>query len=229
MRYNAVNEEIKKLKQQLAQYEREQSQAYDELEARFKTADKKERERLTFELPEMPYSMYCTLTDIGHRTGSTEYCTVEAKDEDWVINMPPKAFGRYALGDIKGWDYSDMSVLYAHYEGKLLNILCMELEDEHFWVHATAILKNLARTPEIQERLNVKWARVMIFRALKDALKPPREAQKPMHYSDAIANARCCHCGRESIAFLSAEYKVLYQVDGICDRCRTELSIGRQI
>lgn len=218
------------LEAQLRSLDQALDSTYESLNEQFKTADKKTREQLVWQLPELSYNSYSMLQDMGFKTGSSVYATVPPADEDWVINVPPAAFGQYVLGVGEGYEYNDMSVLYAHYKGVILNILCMHQEDYYIWAETTHILRDMNKlSVKLKNRFDVKWARVMVFRAIKDALKPPVSRKETSYYMDSIQFKKCANCGREAENFISQEYETLYLVDGICDRCRTELCLGAQI
>lgn len=225
-----LKEELRSAQQRVGSLQGAMMKVHDELQAAFKTANKQTKKQLVFCLPELTPGHYDLLETGGFKTGSSVYADVEPDDEDWVVDVPPRAFHGYALGSEDGWEYNDMVVLWAHHNGKILNILCMQGDLYRAWKSATDTLAALnAKDQEWQSRLRHKWARVMIFRAIKDAMMPPAPHKNPTYYEDAIRLSKCCVCDREARVFISGEYEAQYHKDGICDRCRTELGIGQQI
>lgn len=231
-----LKDELQQAQQRVGSLQGAMMKAYDELQIAFKTANKQTRKQLVFCLPELTPGHYDLLEIGGFKTGSSVYADVEPDDEDWVVDMPPRAFKGYTLGSDNGWEYNDMVVLWAHYHGKILNILCMQGDLYRAWKIATdtIMVLNMDNADNsfnpFKDRLRHKWARVMLFRAIKDAMMPPKPYTGPSyHHGDAIRLKKCVHCDREARVFISGEYEAQYQKDGICDRCRTELGIGQQL
>jgi hypothetical protein len=225
-----INERISQLKRELYALEQSRAIAYEDLKTQFQTANKKEREALAMQLPQLTPYHIDLLQTAGFRTGSSVYSNATPADVDWVINAPSTAFGTHALSCGDGWQYDEMDVLYAHYNGELYNIICVDNRAYDIWQETTELMKHLHQTePALMRRMDIKWARVRLYRAIKDVLEPPVSGKKTSYYKDAIQFRKCGNCGREAHNFISKEYEDQYKLDGICDRCRTELNMGTQI
>jgi hypothetical protein len=201
------------------------------LQEQFRVATKAERDELTWQLPELPYYQYDLLQEAGFMTGSKVYSSAVPQDEDWVVNAPPLAFEPNYLSSGNGdpWAYDEMAVLSAHYDGNLINIICAQADTYDLWKKTTLVMKDAFHMlPLLQDPMNIKWARVRLFRAIKDILERPVPGKK-MQKDDAIQFNVCAWCHREARNFISKEYENQYNVDGICDRCRTELKVGHQL
>lgn len=196
---------------------------------------KKEIIDLTWQLPELPDNMYDLLTEEGgFITGSSVTSNIEsAKDEDWCIMLPPNVFYEWCLGTSNEgyWESDGFSTVYCHRNGVLLNIICFS--DANLftaWFAATNVLKiikdNVILPPKfsaygkvnVSDMLAVKWKRVAIFRAIKDAFYEPH-VKKPMDKELAFKLNKCSECSREAIYFTCRAARDYYNANCICERC----------
>jgi len=192
--------------------------------------DKAEVIRRAWAMPELPISLYDELQRNGFQTGSTVYGNPEtANDEDWGINIPPHVFTGYAVGT-SNTDYfnADFTPLYAHYAGKLLNIMCFGNYTLFLaWRGTTELMKALKKTPDkrhnpsISQAFDTKRRRVRVFMALCDALMPVKALQNPLDKQCALDNRVCKVCGQEAINFTTKSEYDHYLETGICERCRS--------
>lgn len=205
---------------------------------------KNERIEYTWQLPELPASMMDVVMECGFRTGSRVYGGAgDDSDHDWVVNVPPHVFEPYVLnGQDRGyWEQDGMSTVYAHIDGRLLNIICISTPDLfQAWYHATHYMiilcateapTNFWRSDEpnhVTARIagqasgSFKWARVRMFRALCDAMRRPTAMLKPLDFLEATTYRKCATCGREALNFTNRPQLELYEQTGVCERCREE-------
>jgi len=178
---------------------------------------KADRINLTWSMPQLPDTLMELIEEVGFKTGSAIFSDVVANDDDWVVNVPPKAFEGYAVGmmDEGYWQSDGMSSLYAHYDNRLINIICMsDWKLATAWRITTEFMKKLqymeiqvgpidtAKDIPLAEAFNTKWKRVRVFRALVDVLWPVQDLR--VHLSEYDAK----------------KYQK-YQATGICERCST--------
>jgi hypothetical protein len=194
---------------------------------------KEERIEATMKLPMLSESLYDLLERDGFKTGSDIYSNVEPNDYDWCINVPPHAFSGFALNtDADYWINDGFASVYAHYHGNLLNIICFsDYELMQAWFMATKVMRRLSNQYQVDQYgrvvadigalFNEKWARVRVFRALKDIFWPMRELPEPLDRQEALQHHMCMICGREAVNFTCKAARVAYQESGICERCST--------
>lgn len=194
---------------------------------RIKGMNKAERMKLAFTYPELTAGHMDLLYDdqFAFMTGSTVYSPYpgRAKDVDYVILIHPQAFNGYAVGANMSdyWEEDGMDTLYAHRKGILYNIICVG-DPELFkaWRETTDIMRSLMVNCSALgfER---KWARVRVFRALRDVLWPVE--QKPtfaqLDHHDAVSLHKCRLCKREAINFTCKPAREYWENTGICERC----------
>lgn len=231
MNIGQLYKERKQLNKQLGEIQHSIYEANKKVLEQLKWMDKSDRIRLTFTYPELSIGCMDLLTDesFAFKTGSTVFSPrpENANDIDYVVLIHPRAFTGYAVGaeEADYWEEDNMSVLYAHRDGKLYNIICIgDLELFNAWRRATEIMQSLMANCS-GLKLERKWARVRIFRALKDVLFPVRPKRTAVAYDIAIKHNMCVSCGREAINFIDKAHRESWQKDGICDRCREEFHV----
>lgn len=202
-------------------------------------SDKSELIKAAWASPELSSSRYELLLEHGFVTGSSAFASNKVKpaDEDWCINIPPERFCNSAKSNMDNgyWEADSFSSVYAHRHGKLLNIICFsDLKLMEAWYMATQYMSLLrmaavAESPYDKLRskcrtdmFDKKWMRVRVFRALKDVLHPVRPLAEPRTLIDASKYNICRICGREALNFIDKPHWLMWEMDGICDRCREE-------
>lgn len=165
------------------------------------------------------------LNSHGFRTGSTVYGDIsEAKDVDWVVNLPPFYFSGHAAGveDSEAyWDERCMDPIYAHYDGVLFNIICMNDYSGLFnaWKQTTDTMEFLYHASSAGKVMKEKWQRVRLFRALLDIYWPVQPTSYPLAKESALLQQVCTICGREAINFTCKAAKDHYLSTAVCERC----------
>lgn len=177
-----------------------------------------------WDMPELPENYFdgLTLPGQGFATGSAVYSDAEPADLDFVVNVPPTVYEGYGVNtqDDGYWESDGMTVVYAHYNGKLLNIICVsDYDNFKAWQQATEIMRSLYVNYSLLG-LHRKWARVRVFRALRDVRYPVKPRHIWLELSEAIKYNKCLRCGREAINFIDKRHKEMWQEDALCDRCR---------
>lgn len=233
-----MNTEIVRIKEDIKRLNSELRQARLAL-ADIRTSEQllppKSREELIKEawlMPELPETVFHSLTHElgGFITGSTVYFSAEPNDLDIVVNAPPTIFEEWATNTLHTgyWEADGMTVVYAHYNNQLLNIICIsDYNVFKAWYFATEIMKLLFNSAAYGPKLNFnrKWARVRVFRALRDVLTPVVGRTKPLSHEDAIKYQKCVYCHREAINFINKDSKRRWEATGVCDRCAEEFHV----
>ena len=182
-----------------------------------KNMTKEQRITATWTLPALTDSLWKTIQETGFKTGSSVFSDAESNDLDFVVAVPPHVFEGYAVGmlDTGYWHNDGFTSLYAHYDGALINILCMsDSELMRAWHLTTDIMKQMQL-----RAYDTKWKRVRVFRALVDVLWPERQLKEPLSKEEAWEHHKCSLCGREAINFTCMAERQKYQATGICERC----------
>lgn len=216
---------IHKRDQQEQQAQHEKLAALTKLDTRKMT--KKEITDATWQLPPLHGSLYDLLQEQGgFQTGSHIIANItNPNDEDWCVLINPNVFYDYTLGqsDNGYWEADGFTSLYAHFNNKLINILCFS--DEALfdsWRFATEFMESTydqyCTDFNVVELVNVKWKRVRLFRALRDIAYEPR-VKKSMLIPEALKYRKCSSCSREAINFSCKDARLYWQETAICERC----------
>ena len=225
--------ELEKIDGQIARLQAERASITEPLEALCeqdpKRMSKQDVIASAWKLPELPQYLFDTLVlgMGGFMTGSKVYGDADsAADEDWVVTIPPHVFKGYAVGT--GQDYFDqgeMTVLYAHKDGQLLNIICMSDHDQmKAWERTTTLMAEI-QASQGRRIFFDKWKRVRVFRAFVDIFWPATEVygRRDISISEALEWRVCIRCGREAINFTNKPMREQWERTGICERCEPSL------
>lgn len=188
---------------------------------------RKERDKLVFQLPEMPDSLMDMIKEAdGFMTGSRVFGeNYEFSDADWCVNIPAYVFDGYVLGIRDTPDYIDANAdtfksLLGHKDDIIINIICFGSYDLcEAWKETTRIMKLLRNTVNSLD-FDTKWKRVRVFRALCDTLYEAPELHKFIPREDAIKYNKCCFCGQEAVSFTTKDKRDIWKRTGTCERCQ---------
>ncbi len=194
----------------------------------FADLNKEERIEVSKHIPPLTEEHWRLIQEAGFATGSRVYGgTTRGSDHDWCVYCPPCMFSGYSVGsDLEYFTEGGFSSLYARNKaGLLVNILCFS-DGELFgaWKKATQIMYDMFTMSEAcQDAFSEsKWKRVRVFRALVDIHWPVKEL--PEHRKESrelsLLLHKCQRCGREAINFTTKKQREMYEIDGICERCR---------
>lgn len=243
---NSLNNEvlnrmpIQDLLNEITRRKRDLSKAQDDIELRWWTATKEEKIAVLQQMRRYSWQRLNDLMiqDIITATGSEVYGhDVDPADYDYVTSAP-FAVIRDTIGppfpkSKRGWaeEYADaIHVRWGlHEDGKIINFIFTDVKTEQAWIKATDIVATLvANFPDIGR---FKWRRVRVMRALKDVLIGATDIEKlskDLPLPEALEKNICRNCYRDADNFIDKAHKLQYLADGICDRCREELTIGKQ-